>query len=212
MVHLDTEKLIDFLSDPLVNKSEVASALYGTEISKKEISRETARKRLFTKLSHNVHFSRDELKRLTDICFDLQRKLNSIKFQSHEIFEGHYATNGNLEFRIVNYDVALSTDVKVVGLNGELFTVQQKDIEPVYLDDQWVKRLGLKKDIVIKKEQHRQWKLKKLGSHYYLAGEFPSGNENPVLSLHTVHELQYWYEAITGTDLFVKRANPANNS
>lgn len=202
MRHLDESELINFLKDSMINKSEVASILYQSEIANNKITREAARKRLQTKLNESVSFSDHELAQLGDICYELREKLGAVKFEHPNISEGYYATDGKMDFRIVHFNIF--NEIKVMNLQGELLTVEFDNVKSLFLSDKWIKWFGLKIGSVLKKDTNREWKLKKLGRYYYIAGEFSNGNENPVISLHTVDELQRWYKRIVGSELFIR--------
>lgn len=68
---LDINRVISLLNGPIINKSGVASLLYREEIESGAISKEGARKRLFTKISGRVRFSDSEKEGLKKIFLDL---------------------------------------------------------------------------------------------------------------------------------------------
>lgn len=95
-----------------------------------------------------------------------------------------------------------SESILVEAASGVEKTISENEWSPIFLDDDWLAKLGMSKNPRIKNiRTELDWIVKKSDSHFYLTIDSKLG-DNPVIPLHFVHELQEWYYRLKERNLF----------
>lgn len=100
--------------------------------------------------------------------------------------------------------IRMDKDSIYTNSNGsEELKLGDNEWQPIFLDDEWLTKLGLKENEKIKNIRTKlDWTIRKSGKYYYLTIDKDiSLGENPIIPVHWVHELQNWYYLLTNRHL-----------
>ena len=106
-------------------------------------------------------------------------------------------------FKVVDMD---EESITVEGADSKTTKISNDSWTPIYLDNDWLKRLNTSVGMKIKNVRtNRDWTIRTLGKYYYLTVDRDiSLGENPLIPIHYVHNLQEWYYRLTGKYLKFK--------
>jgi hypothetical protein len=98
------------------------------------------------------------------------------------------------------------TGISIVDNASITYKIMYDEWDGIFLSKEWVDKLGIEIDKKISRlKVNANWMIRKSGTYHYLTIlNSETMVENPIIALHSVHELQHWYYLLTDNYLLIK--------